>query len=140
RSQATVVGRIGLEQDFAIQQQGEKFESGKTVLPAQLLEPSWCSKHGERRCNLRIANLEQRAGARGFQHHLIAAPADIREPRQDEDVGIAEWRRLRPVIGELGLDDDLRRTVARGAKAVLEQTVPSQSPDQAKNLLVRAAT
>ena len=34
-----------------------------------------------------IANPEQRAGARRFQHHLVAAPPQIGEPRQHDHFG-----------------------------------------------------
>ncbi len=99
--------RVDLEQDLAIHQQGEEFEPGKTVLPPQLFDLLRRGEPGQRGRDLRIADLEQGAGARRFQHHLVAAPSHIREPRQDERVGIAELRRLRPIIGNLRFDDDL---------------------------------
>ena len=107
-AQAAVAGGVDLEKDLAIHQQGEKLESRKTVLPAELFDLLRCGQHGEGGRNLRIADPEQRAGARRFQHHLVAAPPHIREPRQDENIGIAELRRSRPIVGNLRFDDDLR--------------------------------
>ena len=61
------------------------------------------------------------APARGdFEDHLVAAPSHVREPRQDESVGIAELRRLRPIIGNLRFDDDQVLAVARAPEAVLQ--------------------
>src|SRR5579862_4490473 len=97
-SEAAVAGNIRLEKDLAIHQQGEKFSPGKTGLPAELFDLMGFSKYRHGGRNFRIANLEQRAGARRFQHHVVAAPPHVREPRQDENVGIVDWRRLRPVI------------------------------------------
>ena len=79
---------------------------GKTILPTQLLDRSGRRQRGDGGRNLRIADPEQRARARRFQHHLVAAPSHVGKPRQDEDVGIAEPRRCRPVVGNLRLDDD----------------------------------
>ena len=106
RSEAAVAGGVDLEKDLAIHQQGEKLDPGKTVLPTEPFDLLRCRQYGDGGRNLRIANLEQRAGARRFQHHLVAAPPHVREPRQDENVGIAELRRSRPIIGNLRLDDD----------------------------------
>ena len=130
RSQPAVAGSVDLEKDLAIDQQSEKLDPRKTVLPAQPFDLLRCRQHGQGGRNLRIANLEQRAGARRFQDHLVAAPSHVCEPRQDENVGIAELRRSRPIIGNLRLDDDLVLAVARAPEAVLQQTVPGQSPDQ----------
>ena len=135
RSQVAVVGGIDLEKDLAIHQQGEKLDPGKAVLPAELSDLLRRGQHGEGGRNLRIADPEQRAGARRFQHHLVAAPPHVGEPRQDENLGIAERRRLRPIVGNLRLDDD-RVRVARSPDGVLQQTVPGQSPDQPIDLLV----
>ena len=86
-------GGADLEKDLAIEQQGKKLDPGKTLLPTQLFDLLRRGKHRNGGRNLRIANFEQRAGARRFQHHLVAAPPQIREPRQDESVGVAELRR-----------------------------------------------
>ncbi len=80
RSQATVAGGVDLEEDLAIHQQGEKLEPRKTVLPAEPFDLLGCRQHGDGGRNLRIANPEQRAGARRFQHHLVAAPSHVGEP------------------------------------------------------------
>ena len=119
-----------LEKDLAIEEQGEKLDPWKTLPPTQLFDLPRGGEHGDGGRNLRIANLEQRAGARRFQDHLGAAPSHVREPRQDESVGIAELRRLRPIIGNLRFDDDQVLAVARAPEAVLQETVPSQSLDQ----------
>ena len=55
-----------------------------------------------------------------FEHHLGATPSHEREPRQDESLGIAELRRPRPIIGNLRLDDDQVRAVARAPEAILQ--------------------
>ncbi len=81
-------GSADLEKDLAIEEQGEKLDPRKTLLPTQVFDLLWGGKHGDGGRNLRIANSEQRAGARQFQHHLVAAPSHIREPRQNEAVGI----------------------------------------------------
>ena len=107
-SQVAVVGGIDPEQDLAIHQQGEKLDPGKAVLPAQSPDALRRGQHGERGRDLRIANPEQRSGARRFQHHRVAAPPHVGEARQDENLGIAERRRLRPIVGNLRLDDDRR--------------------------------
>ncbi len=98
--------RIDFEKDLAIDQESEKLDPWKTVLATQFFDPVRRGEGGQHRCNFRIANPEQRAGARRFQHHVIAAPPHIREPRQGERVGVAQLRRLRPIIGNLRLDDD----------------------------------
>src|SRR5262249_31468793 len=107
--------------------------------PTQLLNSLRRGQGGQERRNLRIANSEQRAGARRLQYHFVAAPAQICEPRQDENVAIAEPRRLRPVIGKLRLDDDLVGAALWTGDAVLQETVSGQSPDQPMNVLVDAA-
>ena len=117
---AAVASGIHLEQNLAIKQQSEELEPGKRVLPAQLLDGLRRGERGERGCNPRIADLEQRAGARGFQHHVVAAPAHVGKARQHENVGIAEQRGARPIVGNLRFDHDLGRAVARAAEAVLQ--------------------
>ena len=68
-SQAAVARGVDLEKDLAIHQQGEKLDPRKTLLPTQLFDLLRCRQHGDGGCNLRIANFEQRGGARRFQHH-----------------------------------------------------------------------
>ncbi len=120
RPQAVAASGVDLEKDLAIQQQSEKLDPRKTVLPTQLFDLLRRGQHGQDGRNLRIADFEQRAGARRFQHHLVAAPSHVREPRQDESVGIAELRRSRPIIGNLRFDDDQILAVARAPEAVLQ--------------------
>ena len=142
RPQAAVAGGVDLEQDLAIDQHGEQLEPRKTVLPTQSFDRLRCGQQGQGGRDLRIANPEQRAGARRLQDHLVAAPAQVREPRQDENVGLADLLRSRPIVGNLRLDDDLVLAlilaVARAPEAVLQQAVSGQSPDQELNLLVDA--
>ena len=136
RPEAVVAGSVDLEQDLAIHQQGEQLDPRKAVLPPQpadFLRRRQCGEGGR---DLRIANSEQRAGARRFQDHLIAAPPQIGEPRQHDHFGIAELWRLRPIIGDLRFDDDLVLVVARVPEAVLQKTTPGQSPDQQIDFLV----
>ena len=109
-----------LEKDLAIEEQGEKLDAWKTLPPTQLFDLPRGGEHRDGGGNLRITNLEQRAGARRFQDHLGAAPSHVREPRQDESAGIAELRRSRPIIGNLRFDDDQVPAVGRAPKAVLQ--------------------
>jgi hypothetical protein len=138
RPEATVAGGVDLEKDLAIHQQSEQLgprETFPAFQPFDLLGRRQYRDGG--RC-VRIANPEQRAGARRFEDHLVAAPSQVCEPRQDENVGIAEVRRSRPIIGDLRFDDDMVLAVSRAPELVLQQTVPGQSPDQEINLLVDA--
>ena len=93
-------------------------------------------QQGKRGCDTGIANPEQRAGARRFQHHLVPAPAQIGKPRQHDRVGIAEISRSRPVIGNLRFDDDLVVFFAGASEAVFQKPAPGQSPDQEIDFLV----
>ena len=138
RSQAAVASRVDLEHDLAIHQQGEKLESRKTVQPTEPFDLLRCRQCGDCGRDLRIANSEQRAGARRFQDHVVAAPSHVREPREDKNVGVAELRRSRPIVGDLRLDDDLVLPVSRPPEAVLQQALPGQTLDQSMNLLVDA--
>ena len=104
--------RAGLENNLAIHQQGQKGAARKTLLPTKASDGLRRRERGDHRRNLRIANSERRAGAGRFQHDLVAAPPQIREPRQDERAGIAERRRLRPIIRDLRFDHDEVRTVS----------------------------
>ena len=118
RPQPAVARWIDLEKDLAVDKQSEKLDPGKTVLPAQLLDRLRRRQHGQRRGNFGIANPEQRAGSRRFQDHLVAAPAQISEPRQGENVGVTELRHSRPIIRHLRLDHDL----------ILAWSSPSRAP------------
>ena len=120
RSKSTFAGSRDLEKDLAIEEQGEKRDPWKTFLLMQLFDLPRGGEHGDGRRNLWIANFEQRAGARRFQDHLGAATPHVREPRQDESVGVAELRRLRPIIGNLRFDDDQVLAIARAPEAVLQ--------------------
>src|ERR1700683_3315778 len=117
RSKPSFAGSRDLEKDLAIEEQGEKLDPRKTFLLTQLFDLLRGREHGDGRRNLRIANFEQRAGG---QRHPGAAPSQEREPRQDESLGIAELRRLGPIIGNLRFDDDQVLAVARAPEAVLQ--------------------
>src|SRR6201987_6558637 len=99
RSQTTIAGRVDLEKDLAIHQQSEKLEPRNPILPTELFDLLGSREQGDGGRNLWIADFEQRARSRRFQHHLVAAPSYVREPRQDDHVGMAELRRSRPIIG-----------------------------------------
>ena len=58
QSQAAVASSVDLEKDLAIDQQSEKLEPGKTVLPAQPPDLLRRRQHGEGGRDLRIADLE----------------------------------------------------------------------------------
>src|SRR5215471_7840013 len=120
RSEAILAGSVDLEKNLAVNEQGEKLNPWKTVLATEPLDLLGCGQHGQGGRNLRIANFEQRAGARRFQDHLIGAPSHVRESREDENVGIVELWHSRPIIGNLRLDDDLVLPVSRAPKAVLQ--------------------
>src|ERR1700686_3138730 len=107
RPEVTVASDVDLEKDLAIHQQGEKLDPRKTILPTELFDLLGRRQYGDGARNLRIANFEQCAGARRFQDHLVAAPSHVREPRQDDNVGVAELWRSWPIIGDLRFDDDL---------------------------------
>ncbi len=124
---------------MAIQQQSEQLDPRKVALPPELFDFLRCSQQGDGGRDLRIADFEQRAGARRFQHHLVAAPSQICEPRQHDNVGVAELWRLRPIIGNLRLDDDQILLLARVREAELQKTAPGQSPDQQIDFLVDLA-
>ena len=119
-SKPAFAGAGGLEKDLAIEKEGKKLDPWKTLLPTQLFDLPRGREHGDGGRNLRIANLEQRPGARRFQDHFGAAPSQVGEPRQDESVGVAELRRLRPIIGHLRFDDHQVLAVARAPESVLQ--------------------
>ena len=75
-------------------------------------------------------NSKQRAGARRFQYHLVATPAQIGKARQHDGVTLTEPCALRPVLRDLGLDDHEDLLVTRKGQAIFEQSVPRQSMHQ----------
>src|ERR1700722_2369016 len=120
QSKPTFATGADLEKNLGIQEQRKKLNPRKTFLPAQRFDLLRGREPGDGHRNLRIADSEQRASARRFDDHLGAAPSHEREPRQDERLGIAQLPRLRPVIGNLRLDDDQVLAVARAPEAVLQ--------------------
>ena len=81
RSKAAAASNVDLENDLAIEEQAEKLEPRKIVLPTQLFDLLRCRKHGQDAGNLRVADFEQCAGARRFEDHLVIAPSHICEAR-----------------------------------------------------------
>jgi hypothetical protein len=139
RPEALVVRGVDPEKDLAIHQQRKETDSRKIVLPPEPADSLRCRQGREDGRNVRIANPEQRAGARRFQHHFMAAPSQIREPGQHDHFGIAELWRSRPVIGNLRFDDDQVVAVTRWPEAVLQQAAPGQAPNQQIDFLVGRA-
>ena len=81
RPQAFACAGVELEQDLAIEEKRQNLGARKTLLlpePADFLRRRQQNEGGR---YLRVANPKQRAGARRFQHHLLAAPPQIGEPR-----------------------------------------------------------
>src|SRR5580693_6571837 len=81
RSKAVAAGSVDLDKNLAIEEQGEKLETRKIVLPTQLFDVLRRRQHGQDGGNLRVADFEQRAGARRFEDHLVTAPSHICEAR-----------------------------------------------------------
>ncbi len=138
RPQPGVAGGVEREQDLAIHQQPQQLDPRKARLPAQPLDRLRRRQHRDDGREFRIADPEQRGGARRFQHHLEAAPPQIGEARQHERVEIAEPPHARPIVGDLRLDDDPVLGVGRAREAVLDEAVAGQSPHQRIDLLVGA--
>src|SRR5215831_4341286 len=140
RPEALVAGCSDLEQDLAVEQQRNQLVSKsaaeKAILPPQLADLVRRRQRGERGRYPGIGDTQQRAGARRFQHHVAAAPAQIGEPGQDDGVGRAELRRLRPVVGCLRFDDDDIVIAANVGEAVFEESLPGEPPHQKINLTV----
>src|SRR3954465_4714619 len=129
-SKAVAAFRIELEQELAVQQQFEQIEveGGRVAAkPADLVRPRQRSDGGR---NGGVANSKQRAGARRFQHHLVAAPMQISKARQHDGVTLAELCALRPVLGDLGFDDHEDLLVTRKKQVIFEQSVKSQPMPQ----------
>src|SRR5205823_9712533 len=64
RSKAAAASSVDLKKDLAIEEQSEKLEPRKIVLPTQLFDVKRCRQHGQDGGNLRIADFEHRAGSR----------------------------------------------------------------------------
>jgi hypothetical protein len=138
RPQVAIEGSIDLEKDLAIHQQGEKPDSGKSFLAPQLSDWMWLGQRGDYGRDLGMTNLKQRASARRLQDHLVAATPHVGKPRQNENVGVAEFLLLRPVVRNLRFDDGLLLVVLlRARDAVHEEAVAGQPPDQKIKLFVR---
>src|SRR5215471_13921472 len=81
RSKAAAAGSVDLEKDLAVEEQGEQLEPAKIVPPTQRFDVLRRRQHGQDGGNLRIADFEQRAGARRFEDHLVTAPSRICKAR-----------------------------------------------------------
>ena len=136
RSEPTIAGSFWFEQDLAINQQCEKLDRRKSVVPAEPLDLLRCRKHGQGARNFRIADFEQRTGAGRFQDRIVAAPSHIGEPRQDESVGFAERLHPRPIIWNLRFNNNQVLAVSRRHEVVFDESIPGQSPDEELSLLV----
>src|SRR3979490_904642 len=79
RSEPIIAGSLDLEKDLAVDEQGEKRDPRKSVLTTEPFDVLRRGQHGQGGRDLRIANLEQRAGARRFQDHLVGTPSQVRE-------------------------------------------------------------
>jgi hypothetical protein len=119
-------GGIELEKDLAIEEQREELKPGKTVLPPQRPDALGRSQRGQDARNPGIDDLEQRGGAWRFQHHVVGALAQVGEPRQDENVGVAELQ-CAATIGPLRFDHHL---LLRSRAERHQETMPGQPADQ----------
>jgi len=68
-----------LEKDFAVEKQRQKLDPWEAVGPTELFDLLRHGECGQRCCNRRIANPEQRAGSRRFEDHVVGAPPQIGE-------------------------------------------------------------
>ena len=125
----------GLEKDLAVDEQREKLEPRKILLPAELFDLLRRGQQGQSNRDLRIADFEQGAGTRQFQNHSVGAPPHIGKPRKHQSIGVAELRQARPIVRQLRLDDD-QILVSRAPEAVLDETAPGQSPDEDQDFLI----
>jgi hypothetical protein len=71
RSKAAAASSVDLEKDLAIEEQGEKLEPRKIVLPAQLFDVLRRRQHGQDGGNLRISH--RRAAIRGSSRYRAVA-------------------------------------------------------------------
>ena len=137
RPEVFVAFGVDFERELAIDKQAEKHRSRKALFPAQLPDSLRGRELGQKAGDTRIANPEQRGGARRFQNQVVAASPQIGEPRQDERVGVAKLRGLRPVIGGLRLDGDKVRA-AGAAEPVFNEIASRQTPNECINTLIGA--
>ena len=72
-----------LEKDFAVEKQRQKLDAWEAVGPAELFDLLRRGERGQRGCDRRIANPEQGAGARRFEDHVVGAPPQIGEAREE---------------------------------------------------------
>src|SRR5689334_13701241 len=81
RPKAAAASSVDLAKDLAIEKQGEKLDPWKILLPTQLFDLLRRRQRRQDGGNLRVADFEQRAGARRFEDHLVTAPSHICEAR-----------------------------------------------------------
>ena len=113
---------------MAVDQQSQQLHAGKAALSTDLFQPSWLQETGDRRRDVGVAQSEQRACARGFQHHIAAASTHVGEAREHERVVVIEVEHSRRVVAHLRLDDD--EILAVAGQPILQQTAMRQAPDE----------
>src|SRR2546430_1608673 len=79
RSNASFAGNVDLENDLAIEEQGEKLDPRKTILPTQLFDLLRRGQHGEDGRKFRIATLERVTPPRRSPARLVSAPSPLCE-------------------------------------------------------------
>ena len=121
---------VDLEKNSTIDQKAEKLHTGRSIQGLQLSDLSRSCEEEKGGRNFRVVDPEQRTGTRRFQHHLVAAPAQVSEPGEDNDICATECRHSRPIVRNLRLDDDEVLGFWGAREAVFQQTVPRQLLDQ----------
>src|SRR3954471_10531472 len=135
RSGCAVPGRVCRKKHLRIDEQPDQLRTREIV---QKLLHALRAAQARQHCSyLRIANPEQCRGERGFENELVGTAPQISEPGEEQHFAPVELGRSRPVVRNLRLDDDLVLTLQRAGQAVLQETMPGQSPDQGVGLLRR---
>ena len=119
-AEAAIATGLDLENNLAVNEQGEELNFGKNILSTQLRDLMRRRKNGQSGRDVRIAYPKQRAGTRRFEDHLSIASPHVSEPRQNESARLGERRHSRPIVGELGFDDDEVLAALRACKPVFQ--------------------
>ena len=127
---------IGLEKDPTVEEQSEKLGARKVILPAQLLDLSRHRQHGQSGSNLRIADLEQGASVRQFEHQLASAPPHVSQARENKTIRSADLRDTGPVTLDLRLDDDEVLAFPHAREVINQEAAFRQTPDEKRELLL----
>ncbi len=136
--QPLVAIAVDHEQDPAIDQQAQQRDARKAALATQLLHRPWYGQARDGRRNVGIAKPKQRTGARGFEHHVGAAPPQVGEAGEHERAIAGELRHARRVIAHLRLDHDEVRASWCAGEAVFQQPDMCQASDERVDLLLAA--